>query len=182
MRVRKWAFITLAAVAALQEIRSVSATEVCSASARQANLDFTLHDVDGREIALSHFRGDVVLLNFWATWCAPCRVEIPDFIVLYEKYHERGLVILGVSVDDPVPRLVSFVAEFRMTYPVLVGAERRDFLDAFGQLAGFPTSLLISREGKVCARYEGLADKTELEGRIRALLQPDRSGSLGPGQ
>lgn len=182
MRVRKWMFITLAAVAALQEIRAVSAAEVCSASARRANLDFTLHDVDGREIALSHFRGDVVLINFWATWCTPCRVEIPDFIGLYAKYHERGLVILGVSVDDPVPRLVSFVAEFRMTYPVLVGAERRDLLDAFGQLGGFPTSLLISREGKVCARYEGRVDKTDLEGRIQALLKTNRSGSLGPGQ
>jgi peroxiredoxin len=148
----------------------VSASEGCGASARRANLDFTLHDVEGRELALSRFRGDVILINFWATWCAPCRVEIPEFVVLYEKYHARGLVILGVSVDDPVSRLVPFVAEFRMTYPVLVGAERRDFLDAFGQLAGFPTSFLISRDGKVCARHVGLTDTVELERQIRALL------------
>lgn len=170
MRVGKWAFIMLAAVASLQEIQAVSAKEVCSAPARRVNLDFTLHDVDGREISLSDFRGDVVLINFWATWCAPCRVEIPDFVVLYEKYRERGLVVLGVSVDDPVSRLIPFVAEFRMSYPVLVGAGRRDFLDAFGQLAAFPTSFLISRDGKICARHVGLADAQELERQIRALL------------
>jgi peroxiredoxin len=178
MQVRKWTRV-MAAVVALQQIHAVSATQVCSAPMRRANLDFKLHDIAGREIALSRFRGKVVLINFWATWCAPCRVEIPGFIALYRKYHDRGLVILGVSVDDPVPRLAAFVAALGVTYPVLAGAQQRDFLDAFGPLAGFPTSLLISRQGRICAQYVGLAGQAELEQRIVALLQTNMSGSPG---
>jgi thiol-disulfide isomerase/thioredoxin len=170
MRAREWTLITLAAIALFQGNRAAWPAEVCSASARPANLDFTLHDVRGREVTLSDFRGDVVLINFWATWCAPCRVEIPHFIALHEKYRERGLVILGVSVDESTPGLVSFVSELKMTYPVLIGAKRRDLLDAFGPPAGFPTSFLISRDGKICAQHVGLTDAAVLERQIHALL------------
>lgn len=178
MQIGKWTLI-LAAAVCLHHTGALSATAVCSAQMRRANLDFKLRDVAGHEIALSRFRGKVLLINFWATWCAPCRVEIPEFSALYRKYRERGLVILGVSVDDPVPRLASFVARLGVTYPVLVGAQRHDFLDAYGPPAGFPTSLLISRQGKVCAQYTGPAEREQLEQRIRALLQTNMTGSLG---
>jgi thiol-disulfide isomerase/thioredoxin len=170
MRITKPVFITLAAVATLLEIRAASAAPACSASARRANLDFTLPDVAGQAISLRELRGDLVLINFWATWCAPCRVEIPHLVALYQKYRARGLVILGVSVDDPVSRLRPFVAELRISYPVLVGAAQREFLESFGQLTGFPTSVLISRDGKVCAQYVGLADTEQLERQIQNLL------------
>jgi peroxiredoxin len=157
-------------MAAFHPIPAVSALEGCRAPARRANLDFTLHDVEGREVSLTGFRGNVVLINFWATWCGPCRVEIPELVVLHEKYHPRGLIVLGVSVDDPVSRLVPFVAAYRLTYPVLVGAGRRDLLEAFGAVAGYPTSFLISRDGKVCARYAGAVEIAGLERQIQRLL------------
>ncbi len=170
MRVRKSALITLVLAATFQQLQAVPPSEGCSAPARRAHLDFTLRDVGGREVSLAEFRGNVVLINFWATWCAPCRVEIPDLVALHRKYQSRGLVILGVSVDDPVSVLAPFVAAYHMTYPVLVGAGHRDFLEAFGPLAAFPTSLLISRDGKVCARHVGVIETAGLERQIRLLL------------
>ena len=170
MRARGWAVIAAAILAIFHDSRAQSAADACTAPVRRANLDFTLRDVAGREIALRRFRGKVVLINFWATWCSPCREEIPGLVGLYEKYRQRGLVILGVSVDDPVSRLVPFVARLGMTYPVLIGTDRPDFLDAYGELAGFPTSVLLSRDGRVCARYAGLADGTRLERQILSLL------------
>jgi peroxiredoxin len=172
MRVRKSALITLVLAATFQQLQAVPPSEGCSTPARRANLDFTLRDVGGREVSLSEFRGNVVLINFWATWCAPCRVEIPDLVALHRKYQSRGLVILGVSVDDPVSVLAPFVAAYHMTYPVLVGAGHRDFLEAFGPLAAFPTSLLISRDGKVCARHVGVIETAGLERQIRLCSKP----------
>ncbi len=170
MQVREWTLIALAALAVFQGTPATPTSDVCSPPARRANLGFTLRDVSGREVALSDFRGDVVLINFWATWCAPCRLEIPEFVALHAKYRERGLAILGISVDESHPTLLSFVADFKMTYPVLVGAKRRDLLDAYGPPAGFPTSFLISRDGKICARHVGRTDATVLERQIHALL------------
>jgi peroxiredoxin len=170
VKVREWTLIALAALALCQGTRAARPAEVCSAPARSANLDFTLHDVRGREITLSEFRGEVVLINFWATWCAPCRIEIPHFVALHEKYRERGLVILGISVDESTENLASFVTELEMTYPVLVAAKRRDLLEAYGPPAGFPTSVLISRDGKICTRHVGLTDAAVLERQIQALL------------
>lgn len=160
----------MAALAVCQQVPGVSAPGTCSEPARRASVDFTLPDLQGHEIALRAFRGKVVLINFWATWCAPCRVEIPGLIGLYGKYHDSGLAILGVSVDDPVAPLAPFVARLGITYPVLVAAARPDSLEAFGELAGFPTSVLLSRDGKICARYVGLADTAGLERRILSLL------------
>ena len=169
MQAREWTLIALAVVV-FQGTPATPTSDVCSTPARPANLDFTLQDVGGRDVTLSDFRGDVVLINFWATWCAPCRVEIPHFIALHEKYRERGLAILGVSVDESTSSLGSFVDELKMTYPVLVAAKRRDLLEAYGPPAGFPTSFLISRDGKVCAQHVGLTDAAVLERQIRALL------------
>jgi peroxiredoxin len=170
MQVRKSALITLALVAVLHQPRTVPASEGCTTPARRANLDFTLHDVGGREVSLREFRGKVVLINFWATWCVPCRVEIPQLVALHGKYQARGLVVLGVSVDDPASGVAAFVAAHRMTYPVLLGAGHRDFLEAFGPPAGFPASFLISRDGRVCLRHVGVVETAGLDRQIRLLL------------
>jgi peroxiredoxin len=170
VKAREWTLVTLATLALWQGTRAAWPAEVCSAPSRPANLDFTLQEVRGREITLSEFRGQVVLINFWATWCVPCRIEIPHFVALHEKYRDRGLVILGVSVDESTESLASFVTELEMTYPVLVAAKRRDLLEAYGPPAGFPTSVLISRDGKICTQHVGLTDAAVLERQIQALL------------
>jgi cytochrome c biogenesis protein CcmG/thiol:disulfide interchange protein DsbE len=142
----------------------------CEASAKPANLDFVLKDMNGRDVNLGDYRGQVILLDFWATWCAPCRVEIPNFIELLDEYGPRGFVVLGISVDDPVSALQSFAAELKIDYPVLVGADRDDVMDAYGPPVGFPTSFIIDRAGKICASHTGFASKEQFEQDIVPLL------------
>ena len=142
----------------------------CPADAPKANLDFTLKNMHGREVRLSDFKGKVILLNFWATWCGPCRFEIPDFVELQDKYRARGLAVIGISVDDPVEALPPFADEFRMNYPVLVGLGREDVQDAYGPMAGVPTTFLIGRDGRLCAMHTGLASKEQFERAIKGLL------------
>ena len=119
---------------------------------------------------LADYSGHVIVLDFWATWCAPCRVAIPDLVELYERYRDRGLVVIGVSVNDPVTRLEPFVQELRMSYPVLIGDGRHDLQEAFGPLIGFPTSFVITRDGRICRRHTGVAPKAALERAIASLL------------
>ena len=142
----------------------------CSVSDRPANLEFTLLDMHGNEVKLSDYRGKVILLDFWATWCAPCRIEIPGFIELFDKYEDQGLAILGVSVDDEVDSLLLYSEEMEMDYPILIGDGRDDVKDSFGPLVGFPTTILIDREGNICHSHVGYAPKQQFETEIISLL------------
>jgi cytochrome c biogenesis protein CcmG/thiol:disulfide interchange protein DsbE len=145
-------------------------TNTCDADAKPANLDFVLKDMNGKDVALSAYKGKVILLDFWATWCAPCKIEIPNFVELYTKYQSRGFVVLGISVDDPVSALKSFAEQFKMNYPVLVGADRDDVKNAFGPPVGFPTAFIIGRDGKICTSHTGFATKEQFEQEILPLL------------
>jgi len=157
--------------AGLALLTSMSAfAEGCGADAKAANLDFVIEDMNGADVAMSDYAGKVILLDFWATWCGPCRIEIPGFIELYDEYGPQGFVVLGISVDDPAEAMQSFAAELEIDYPLLVGADRDDVKDAFGPPIGYPTSFLIDREGKVCASHTGFAPKETFEQEIRALL------------
>jgi peroxiredoxin len=147
-----------------------AADEVCNVSRRKANLDFTVRDIAGKDVRLSQYKGQVVLLNFWATWCVPCRREIPALNALYRDYKERGFVVLGVSVDSEVRAIKPFAREMKMNYPVLIGAGREDLSQAFGPFIGFPTSVLVARDGKVCVRHVGVVSKAQLERQVSALL------------
>jgi thiol-disulfide isomerase/thioredoxin len=142
----------------------------CPADAPDANLEFTLKDMHGRDVRLADYRGKVIVLDFWATWCGPCRLEIPGFVELQEKYRSRGLEVVGISVDDPIEALPPFAREFNMNYKVLVGRDRHDVFDAFGPIMGFPTTLLIGRNGKICRREIGLTTKEDFEREIKSLL------------
>lgn len=144
--------------------------EACTVTDRSANLDFVLLDMDGAEIKLSDYLGTVILLDFWATWCAPCRIEIPGFIELFDKYEDQGLSILGISVDDSVDALQLYAQEMEMDYPILIGDGRDDIKDAFGPLYGFPTTFLINREGDICHQHTGYAPKEQFEQEILLLL------------
>ena len=142
----------------------------CPASRGRANLDFTLSDLEGRSVQLADYKGKVILLNFWATWCGPCKVEIPEFVQAYTEHRDRGFVILGVLTDDQAPQeeLRAFVEEHRMNYPVL--REDEAFRDAFGPLFGLPTSFIIDRHGSICSKHLGAVSKDTLEQELQGLL------------
>jgi len=142
----------------------------CGPDAKPAGLDFTIKDMDGRDVNLAAFKGKVVLLNFWATWCGPCLIEIPVFVDLQARYRDQGLVIVGISVDDPIEKLKPFAQELRMNYPVLAGADRNDVQEAYGPMFGIPVSVLISRDGLMCKRFVGGASRQQFEREIKALL------------
>jgi thiol-disulfide isomerase/thioredoxin len=148
---------------------SSKASPACKASGR-AKLDFVLKDKNGVDVHLTDYKGKVVLLNFWATWCGPCKVEIPEFVEVYARYKDRGFVILGVlSQDSPSKdQLLSFLAENKMEYPVMYSSEKIEA--AFDDIWALPTSFLISRDGAMCAKQLGPASKEDLERSIKALL------------
>ena len=142
----------------------------CMAKKAPAKLAYTVKDMHGAEVRLADFTGKVILLNYWATWCGPCKVEIPDLVALQDKYKDKGFVVLGVSQDDDPETLRAFASAFKMNYPVLVGRDQPDLLDAQGPLWGLPTSYLIARDGTICTRHLGPAKKEDFEREIRPLL------------
>ena len=149
---------------------TVAQGAACPAGAKPANLDFTLKDMNNRDVHLSDFRGKVILLDFWATWCGPCKVEIPWFAEFQEKYGPAGLQVVGISVDDTREQLTPFVAELKMNYVVLQGLGHDDVQDAYGPLWGIPVTTLTSREGKICAKHTGMSAKQAFEDEIKSLL------------
>ena len=131
--------------------------------------DFTLNDSTGKAVRLSELRGAVVLLNFWATWCAPCRTEIPMFIGFQKAYCDRNFVVLGVALDEGGWNAVRPYADAKkINYPVMVGNET--IADLFGRLKAVPTTIIIDRQGRIAATHIGLCQKSEYEGDIQAVL------------
>jgi cytochrome c biogenesis protein CcmG/thiol:disulfide interchange protein DsbE len=131
--------------------------------------DFTLNDSNGKPVRLSQLRGEVVLLNFWATWCAPCRVEIPMFIEFQEAYRDRHFIVLGVALDEEGWSMVKPYADAKkINYPVMVGDDR--VAELFGGLKAVPTTIIIDRQGRIAATHIGLCQKSEYEGDIKAVL------------
>jgi thiol-disulfide isomerase/thioredoxin len=142
----------------------------CPADAKPANLNFTLKNTAGQEVRLADYRGKVVLLDFWATWCGPCKIEIPWFIEFQNKYGKDGLQVVGVSTDDTQAKLKTYVAQMKMNYTVLQGLDHDDIQDAYGPLFGIPVTIVISRDGKMCAKHVGLSSKERFEAEIKSLL------------
>jgi thiol-disulfide isomerase/thioredoxin len=140
----------------------------CDATGR-AKLDFVLKDMNNQPLNVAAYKGKVVLLNFWATWCGPCKEEIPSFVELYDKYKDQGLVILGVSIDDTPEQLRSFTKEWHMQYPI--AQMQTDIEDAYGPFYGVPTSFIIARDGSICTKHLGPASKDEFEHEIKGLLE-----------
>lgn len=141
----------------------------CAANAKKAPLDYTIKDMNGVDVKLTSFKGKVILLNFWATWCGPCKAEIPALVELQKQY-ASDLVVLGMSVDDPVEKLKPFATQYRINYPILVGLGREDVQDAYGPLYGIPMTFFISRDGRICRTQPGIDAKGNIEKHIKALL------------
>jgi thiol-disulfide isomerase/thioredoxin len=131
--------------------------------------DFTLESLEGRNMRLSDFRGKAVLLNFWATWCSPCKIEMPWFIELQNEYASQGLQIVGVAMDDSSREdIAKFAKDMGVNYPVLIGKEAVG--DAYGGVPALPESFFIGRDGKIVDKIIGLRGKGDIEDAIRKAL------------
>ena len=136
----------------------------------QANLKFSFKDINGKRVALSEFKGKVIILDFWATWCVPCKAEIPGFIELQKKYGDTGLQIIGLSVDDSLNTAKKYATEMKMNYPVLLAEGKEDILKAYDPIPSIPVSIIIGRDGRIVARHVGIAAMDVFEKEISALF------------
>jgi len=135
--------------------------------------DFALQSLDGKTIHLSDFRGKAVLLNFWATWCEPCKIEMPWFVELQKQYGPEGLEIVGVSMGDDTPgEVAKFAQTMGVDYPILVGkeAQRDSVADLYGGVQFLPVSIYIDRDGKIVNKIFGLKSRSEIEDSIKKAL------------
>ena len=196
MKKSSWILAALAVVAALalvvhrteriaaggREVHSTAPVAKLSTAGMKPVPDLSLKDLSGKQVDLKDFRGKVVLVNFWATWCDPCREEIPWLIELQKKYGDQGFQVLGVAMDDEGSKVVQpFVEKERfdvqdqklpMNYPILIGdSDGADkFLGGIGGIVGLPTSVLVSRDGKRVKNTIGPVDPEQLERDIQSLL------------
>lgn len=139
------------------------------AKASKAAPNFTLKDADGRTVSLSDYKGKVVLLNFWATWCGPCKIEIPWFVEFEQKYKDRGFAVLGVSMDEDGWEVVKpYLAKAKINYRILLGND--DVAAQYGGVESLPTTLVIDKAGNIHRKHEGLVSRSEYEKDIVALL------------
>ncbi len=134
--------------------------------------DFELKSTDGKTVRLSDYRGKAVLLNFWATWCPPCKIEMPWFVDLQKQYGDQGLQVIGVSMDDDADKNAGKIADFakqmNLNYVVLLGNDRVG--DAYGGIEGLPTSFFIGRDGKIISYVPGLVSHSEIEENVKKAL------------
>jgi peroxiredoxin len=156
---------SLIAVAALSLLLSGSAF---ATKVGEVAPDFTRTDFANKQFKLSDHRGKLVLLNFWATWCPPCREEMPLFSKWQREHKGKGLQVIGVSMDDDATSVKEFLAKYPVTYPVVMGDVK--LAETFGGVLGLPLSYLIDAQGRVVARYQGEADLAKMEAKIKELL------------
>ncbi|MBF8306147.1 MAG: Redoxin domain protein [Acidobacteria bacterium] len=131
--------------------------------------EFELADLDGGKLRNSDLQGKVLLVNFWATWCAPCEIEIPWFIDFQKKYQDDGLEVIGISLDEEGPEKVKkYVTEHKVNYKIVMGDEKT--AEAFGGVIGLPTSFVVDREGKFYSMHRGLVGKDVVEEELLQLL------------
>lgn len=156
----------IAAVVCL--ILQISGGLACAANAAP---DFTLSNLDGRKVSLSSYKGKVVILNFWGTWCEPCKAEMPSLNKLYLEHRDKGLVVLAVSIDPSDQKVKSFISQKGYSIPVLLDRNKEVFFDTYG-LFGLPVSVIIDRDGMIVQKVIGEIawDSPQMEEKIRKLL------------
>ena len=128
-----------------------------------------MKNLAGQPVKLSDFKGKVVLLNFWATWCPPCRDEIPDLVSLQQQYSPRGLVVVGIAMDGKGAAIVQpFAKKMEINYPLVIGDQKT--AEAYGGIKALPTTFIIDRKGNVVAQQKGAVDRGSFEASIKPLL------------
>jgi DsbE subfamily thiol:disulfide oxidoreductase len=176
-----WRIISPLAVAAAALLALQSCTSSRSGQAmvgKQAPV-WEVKDAQGKTFRSSDVKGKVAVVNFWATWCGPCRAEIPNLIELQKRYGPEGLVIVGISLDEEGAAVVEpFIKRLGVNYPVVIGTKAVD--EAFGGVEAIPAVFVIDRDGKIVSQHEGLVAKEVLEQEIKPLLkrEPGPSASL----
>jgi len=138
--------------------------------ASQTAPEWNLKDLDGKEVRLSDFKGKVVILDFWATWCGPCQREIPGFVNLQKDYGNRGLLVIGVSLDEgDVTAVKTFANRMSMNYPVLLGNNK--ITSDYGNIEAIPTTFIIDQQGMIAGKHVGYVEKRQCEAEIKRLLR-----------
>jgi cytochrome c biogenesis protein CcmG/thiol:disulfide interchange protein DsbE len=138
--------------------------------AENAAPNFKLTSTDGKTIELSNYRGKVVILDFWATWCPPCKAEIPDFIKLYSKYKKDGFQMLGISVDQGgLDAVKPFMKEYGVNYPIMLATE--NVINEYGGIRGIPTTFVIDKEGRIVYKFVGYRPAPKFEALIERLTK-----------
>ncbi len=140
--------------------------------------DFVLKDIDGKSVRLSDYRGKAVVLNFWATWCPPCKTEMPWLIDLQNEYRGQGLEIIGVALDEAgKDEIAKFARDMKLNYPVLIGDDNT--ADAYGNVQMLPTTFYIDRKGKIISRVVGLTGRHEMEDNMKEALSGTPTSQAG---
>ena len=140
---------------------------VSPASERKATVDFTLQDIDGKSWSLAEQRERVVLVNYWATWCPPCRQETPGLVRLANEYRGKGAEVVGISLDEDLTAVREFVAEYHISYPILLPSNAANLTT---MIESIPVSLLYDRQGRVAKRYVGAVSEATLRRDVEQLL------------
>jgi cytochrome c biogenesis protein CcmG/thiol:disulfide interchange protein DsbE len=178
------AALAVTALSLLMLVEGCSTSSVRAASVkpdkdRHEAPEFSLKDADGKVVHLADYKGKVVLLDFWATWCGPCKIEIPWFMEMQRANKDKGFEVLGVAMDDEGWETVKpFLADLGVNYRVVMGTDR--VAEAYGGVDALPTTFLIDRTGKIAAVHVGLASKKDFVDGVEQLLQAPQGGGIVP--
>ncbi len=157
---------------------SVNAATLKPAKDRKPAPEFDLKDAAGKPVKLSEYKGKVVLLNFWATWCGPCKIEIPWFMEFEQQYKDRGFAVLGISMDEEGWEIVKpYIEKYKLNYRVLLGTDM--VAQIYGGVDSLPTTFLIDREGRIASVHVGLVSKSDYEKEIVEILDTRAAASGG---
>ncbi len=155
-----------------------AASTVKASSERKAAPEFTLKDADGKTVSLADYKGKIVLLNFWATWCGPCKVEIPWFVEFEKQYKDKGFAVLGVAMDEEGWDVVRpYIQEKKVNYRVLLGNDST--AEAYGGVESLPTTFLIDREGRIASTHVGLVSRSDYQNEINELVEKTSARRTG---